>query len=295
MTYTPIHERRPIPFISPSPGILAGARRAFISSLVMTACVLLVSCASGSDSGRRSAQDLRDEGREVFGRDAGGGALEPGRRGGRWTIVLASFGGDSAFERAQAFLIQVQQSTNLRDAYVAERPRGVIVAYGGYDAYDEPRAVRDLERVRTTQMQGRNLFQRSFLSPNSTAIGRGSIPELNLATVRERFGSSARYTLQVGVYESPDAREAARSAEEAAVALRRDGELAFYYHGPTRSMVTIGVFNDGDFNIETGEMSPELLAAQQRHPNNLLNGMGLRETMPGGRTRLQPSQLVQIP
>ena len=81
------------------------------------------------------------------------------------------------------------------------------------------------------------------------------MPDFDLATVKARRGTKKPlYTLQIAVYGRPDNTDATKedlaqfrkSAEEAVVQLRREGEQAYYYHGPNRSMVTVGIFSEDD-------------------------------------------------
>ncbi len=80
----------------------------------------------------------------------------------------------------------------------------------------------------------------------------------------------------------------------AVAAAPQDGELAFYYHGPTKSMVTVGLFGDRDYDPATDRRSDRLLQTQRRFPNNMLNGRTIIERRIGG-NRTQPSSLVMVP
>lgn len=244
-------------------------------------------CASGSGSSSGAAMDSAG----VFDNptaSARGRAAQSG-----WTIVLATFNGPDARVDAAEALPAIQQGSGFTGLFVEHRRRGSFVASGRYASETDPVAIADLERFRSFERNGVRPFGRAFLAP-PVGGAEGSRPEINLLRAKEVFGRDARYTLQVAVYESSDRRESMRAAEEAAYIYRQDGELAFYYHGPTKSMVTIGVFSDRDIDVEAGIESAELTALRLRHPRNLFNGMAIRETTQG-RTREQPSQLVQIP
>ena len=90
--------------------------------------------------------------------------------------------------------------------------------------------------------------------------------------------------------------EPRKTAELAAAKLRQEGEQAWYYHGPTMSMVCVGVFDETDYDPQTPTLrSPKLRETQKRHPNNLYNGAGIMEKHKGGVPALQPSSLVEIP
>lgn len=236
-----------------------------------------------------------------------------------WTIVLASVvTAEDAIQTRDALaaeaLERVQTKGGLPDAYTVLRGRAAVIVYGRYSSPEDPAAKKDLERVRGITVDGAAPFADSYLSPPSSDAFKGSIPEFDLRNARGQFGPKrARYTLQVGVYGEADPRaplptakelkENRAAAELAAVTLRREGELAFYYHGPTRSMVTIGLFSDADIDPKApGGESQALRDLRQRQPNNLLNGKGLLERVKGEldhngkpKTRLQSSRLVGVP
>lgn len=261
--------------------------------LVALALLAAVSAPGACSSGEGASRDeLRREGRQVF-----ADVSSPGQtpvRPPAWRIALAVFSGPDAVARANAVLPIVQREGGIPEAFVEPRKSGAIIAYGAYDAPDSRQAQRDLERIRAMQVDGRRVYPRAFLAPPQGGVS-GAIPEWNLATAREQYGQTMKYTLQVAVYEANRRAEAMRLAEQAAATYRRDGELAFYYHGPNRSMVTIGVFGDRDFDPSSGRMSQELQELVARHPAHLYNGMGVRETLSDGSTRTQPPQLVRIP
>ncbi len=255
----------------------------------------LAGCAGGA--GASSSGDLASEASQVFGEPGAAGARGGGgvvREG--WTIILMSFQGDEARRQAEAILPRIQQEAGLTRAFVEDRKEGAVIAHGRYRGPGDPRAREDLEEIRGVLLGNAPAFPTAFLAPLAEGGAEGAIPELNLTRARELFGDRAQYTLQIAVYESAERRDAMAKAEQAAATLRREGELAFYYHGPTRSMVTIGVFNDDDFDPTTGMMSADLRASRERHPHNLYNGTGIEVRVGGQKEgRLQPSGLVQIP
>jgi hypothetical protein len=230
--------------------------------------------------------------REEFGQVFGGGRDAASEDGG-WAIVLRAFSGGGALERAQAAAEGFRATGVLDSARAVTRANGAVVVYGGFEAPDDRDAQRELARVKALEIGGSRPFASAFLAPQG-GIDPGTIPELNLAEAKERHGRGAKYTLQIAVYESDRRGEAKRAAEEAASQLRRDGELAFYYHGPTKSMVTVGLFGDRDYDPVTGRRSLELQGLQRRYPHNLLNGRTIIERRVGGE-RTQPSALVSVP
>ncbi len=224
---------------------------------------------------------------------------------GGWSIVLTKLNG-AGMDRAQNMLKIIQNDAGLKDAFIEQRSEGLVIAYGSYLGRDE--AMKDLERIRKTRLMSTTPFENAIIAPPSSGELRGSNPMYDLRTAKQRYGEQAVYTLQIGVYgrvdyQSPIPEELAayrKAAEEAVRDLRGQGEIAFYYHAPARSMVTIGVFGEDDFDNSTlpPYQSPKLKQARDKFPNNLLNGAGINETVrteSGKRKMLQSSQLVAIP
>ncbi len=271
-------------------------RRALGASLVLAASFLVAlsgggeAIAQSTSKSKPKETDRQKEGRGVVSKPAGRSAP------GGWCIVLEAFIGPRAVEEAQARLSAVAQNIGRSDVFVRKTARGAAIVAGSYPSPDSPQSRADLEAVRRAVVRGETLYSRAFFAPPEGSEDPGQVPELNLLTARSTFGSQAQYTLQIAVYEAPDRARAKRTAEEAALRLRRDGELAFYYHGPARSSVTVGVFSDKDFDAALMPKNPALDALQRRYPHNLLNGQyPILEKGPAGDERKQPSTLVQIP
>lgn len=259
---------------------------------------------------------FREQAEEVLSprpRSRGGGAQGQGGSGGEtvvrgdWSIVLVAMRGAEAGQTAALALEKVRRQGGLAEAYVERRGESVVVAYGRYDSPLSRAAQEDLARVRAMEVDGERPFAGAVLAPPPMEGLRGSIPEYDLAGVRESLnaGRAKLYTLQIGVYATDDGREPSsseltrirRAAEAAAVALRREGEEAYYFHGPRRSMVTIGVFAEQEIPASGRPMgSMRLREAQRKHPHNLVNGQGAMVRTAGQREgRLQESRVVEIP
>lgn len=223
-----------------------------------------------------------------------------------WTIVLLSV--DQA-EKAEDMLAQVRTTGRLPDAFMMQRNGRYVIAVGSYHDPAQRIAQVELQRVRDIEIDGQKPYEHSFLAPPSGDLARGSIPEYDLRNARRQYGKKAFYTLQVAVYGREDDQKATETdltqfraaAEKAATSLRQEGELAFYYHGPNRSMVTVGIFGEDDVKVNRGVTteSAKLQLARDRHPLNLLNGRTIIEhvrTSTGGTVpRDQASFLVRVP
>ena len=230
-----------------------------------------------------------------------------GSGSGDWSIILTTVE-QGGMKRATEMLRIIQEQAGLAGAYIDRRNAGLVIAYGHYSDRADPQAVADLAKVKQIDLLGAKLFKGAILVPPSGDALRGTNASYDLRRVKERYGKNAVYTLQVGIYgrgdyQTPSPEDLAsfrKAAEEAASELRSQGVMAFYYHAPARSMVTVGVFSERDFDATTlpPTQSPQLRKMRERFPNNLLNGQGIKETVrteSGKVTRLQSSQLVAIP
>ncbi len=263
----------------------------------------------GSFSGASAGAPAKDE-RAKPGAPARGAERAPEG----WTIVLASYSGEDHAGRALAALDRVK-ALGLGDARAEARAGGTVVALGHYESPPAPAAKADLARVRAVVVNGEPVFGGAFLAPPKQDAGDAGAAN-DLRGAREEFGKSVRYSLQVGVYEAKEREESKRAAEKAAAELRRAGEPAYYFHGPQRSMVTVGAFTEKEARAfmdrasgqTTGAGAPELWELFRRHPQNLLNGnlslmekpigadadaKGKKRETQGGKA--QSSFLVEIP
>ena len=168
-------------------------------------------------------------------------------------------------------------------------------------ASKEMRRIREITVNEQTPFAGVVMVRERDPRPSNDRIAR-----FDLRNARSLFGDEAVYTLQIGIYAREDNRRPSRedlasfrkSAESAVEALRRAGEAAFFYHGPSSSMVTVGVFAEDDIDLTVAPEieSRRLREVRSRHPYNLLNGAGVRERRRGGGAEsLQASRLVLIP
>ena len=232
-------------------------------------------------------------------------------RGG-WTIVLAAFRGEDQTKLAEQTLALLASTGQANGARPIKRGPATLVVIGSYTDPADQSAQSDLQRMRDIEIRGEKPFAGAFLAPPEVGGPAGSRPEYNLMRAKEQY-RKARFSLQVAVYGPTDRKptpeeqaEARKAAETAAATLRHEGELAFYYHGPSLSMVTIGVFNDDDVarrsDVKNGippkPDSPILSALKRRFPHNLVNGATVKVTQVIGNKKIetvQESQLVEIP
>ena len=246
-------------------------------------------------AGGGTAPAARPDRKEIKPRDAAPAAASDADS--RWTIVLGVFSSADHAERAAAAVEALRPWAKAlpSEARPQRRGRGTAVVVGSYASSSDEAAKKDLGAVRAIMSEnGKPAFPGAFLAPPATREDPGQLPRYHLLKAREEFGGSVRYTLQVAVYESPDREEAKRAAEQAAAVLRKEGEPAYYFHGVTQSMVTLGAFTDREAGLKDGKESAELSGLRQRHGLNLFNGN--RKIMEGGaKGAAQASFLVEIP
>jgi len=247
------------------------------------------------------------------------GELQPlPKQTGAWSIVLASFRGEQQQQQAREMLARIQGQRELAGAFIEGRGggRATVVAVGKFADPSSPEAMAKLERVRAVEVAEKKPFVGAFLAPPGELTDLGQRPEFNLARAKEQFGARAEYTLQVAAYGRKDIldkekrdpteaelKEARRLAEEAVATLRKEGELAFFYHGRRYSSVTIGVWSERDFATRPAPGSeerprtenPELSELRRRFPHNLYNGEGVKVTTRKDGEAMQSSTIVRIP
>lgn len=265
----------------------------------------LVGCASTPDFDPPTS-----EGKKLFGGD--GSATSDNLN--FWTIALKTFAGDDARQRAEAELAEFSRVRGLEELFIMEREKPsssaaqqaewvnrAVICIGKENSPSSKEAIALLERVRKAKINGQTPFARAFYIP-PTGEAQSN---LDLRSAPRVFGPTAVYTLQVAAYGRADGKapterdiqDAREKAEEAVDELRRQGELAFYYHGPSMSMVTVGVFSHSDIQQES--LSYEIRNLMQRFPHNLYNGKGVSQTVvmsDGSRQKImQESFPVLIP
>jgi hypothetical protein len=281
--------------------------------LVVALGGLLAQIAGCADKGAEPAQDLsalKGQSEGVFdtqrSRERRARARESGEaETGSWSIALGSIGAGPTSQVEAMGTLNRARELGLASARLERRGDRTMLMYGAYRGPDDPSAAADLARVRGLTMDGMRPFGSATLTPPMGGSLAGAIPEYDLGTARRRFGDRALYTLQVGVYQKEGAEEPTDeeldeirgAAEKAALDLRRMGEEAFYYHGPRRSTVTVGLLGEEDA-ARGGVVrdSPKVRELQRKHPLNLVNGQGVRTRVKGQTEfELQKSFLVAIP
>lgn len=276
-------------------------------------CLLIGIAFGGCQAGGGDRQNppQRAEGQALFGGSGGGSGEGPAGDAAReaWTIVVYGYRGESRAAAARDALDWISRNTGMTGFRMEERDEATVIAYGRYNNPRSDRALRDLARLKDIDVEGAYPFEDAIITPPEYA-GLGQHPEYDLRRARETF-PSGEYTLQVGFYGAPGQllselpakaqQEIRRTGEQAAVNLRREGELAFYYHGPTGTTVTVGIFSSDEIDLAKGYESLQVRALRERFPHNLVNGKELRQRIRRSQSdqegvwMIQSSRPVAIP
>ncbi|MDX1682597.1 MAG: hypothetical protein R3336_05720, partial [Phycisphaeraceae bacterium] len=167
----------------------------------------------------------------------------------------------------------------------------IIGVYRGrYGDPSFPQARQDLRQTRLVMVDGERPFSQVRLVP-ITSETPGITGSMDL---RQHGGL---YSLQIAFFDHQYGPGYQKAAEAYARKLREeDGVEAFYYHGPHRSLVTVGIFDDHDFAREGAVhvYGARIRELQDKYPHNLANGHTLIERM-GNEERTQESFVVRVP
>lgn len=224
--------------------------------------------------------------------------------GGRWSLVLATVGGDTHPVQAAALRNQIAgEFPQLRDAFVRPQGRGSAIWYGRFASPTDPAAIRAKEMIRGLERGGGPAFPRTFMSllPDDSPVGERDIRQLRVLYPNV----DPLYSLEVAMWwtgglDEISWDEVRRSAESYVAELRRAGHDAWYYHDPVKEMsaVTIGAFDKRAYDGRSTLYSPEVDALMREFPVRRMNGEDvLIEMTPGDpRTRIpQACRLVLVP
>ena len=228
--------------------------------------------------------------------------------GGRWGVVLATFGGDGHEKVAQVARDRFMQSyPDLGSCYVRSTTRGSVVMVGQLEGPQDPAARPLLEKVKGISPDGRaRPFSKAYLSRVQSSEEPAG--PLDLANARKRFPKvNPLFTVQVAMWSDFESNtitmdEIRAKAEGHARMLRASGEEAWVRHDEDArtSIVTIGVFDSSAYDPRSTLLSPPVEAIFRKHPTMLVNGEELLQppmkgSPPGTPAMPQPAVLLEIP
>ena len=209
-----------------------------------------------------------------------------------WSILLTSFVGSGQQKQAADMIDQLKRG-NISDAWLAEEGGYTHVYRGKFTDPTRPQVQSALRQSRMLKFNDSRPFAKARLVAAKPAL-EITASKMDLKRYREQ----GFWSLQIAVYDDLAGPNYKDFAQQAAVNLRQDGEMAFFYHGPHRSMVTIGLYVYSQAwtqRLNIGDAySPEILKLQKKYPFNLYNSRTIIEKIDGKKVREQPSFLVQV-
>lgn len=252
---------------------------------------------SDPPSGSAAAGNASAPGDRDSGASSESGSPANPQRGG-WAIQVAQFDGRDRQRNAKRLAKLVQQHSRMAEIWLDDlpatsmRPAKVRVMAGHYRSSDDIGAWEDLNHLRLIELGSDFPFAGAELIALGSAVGGDG----SHASEWDLKGYVGMYTLQIGFFDDNAGPQFRQLCEQAVKILRDKGEPAYYYHGPHRSLLCLGLFTEGDFVEQGGLRSygPRIRELQTRYPHNLANGYTQVEKQNGQTIGEQPSFLVRV-
>ena len=208
----------------------------------------------------------------------------------KWAILIQSMEGPGHYAQAQQLIQRLGTEAHLPNLWLQNRANQTHIFRGLYANPSDPAARSDLRQTRMIKLADK----RSFTSAQLVPLGAASQGAVDALDLRRHPGV---YSLQIGYYDDAFGPDFRKAAEQAARALReQDDAEAYYYHGQHRSMVTIGLFTDEDFEQQGVQRvyGRHIRALQEKYPFNLGNGRTIIQSVGGKDAGEQSSFLVRV-
>ncbi len=233
-------------------------------------------------------------GRQAAGRDPLTAGLNAARAGG-FAVRLAAYDGEDRGARASQDAVWARMK-GIAQVWTVEADDVISVYAGRYSRGDDPAGAKLAEQARRLERGEEDVpFQRAEVVQIAAAEAFVGGDPYDLQT----HSGTYEYSLQIGFFDVQYEGDRRAAAEAWVRQLREDDrERAFYYHGPHRSMVTVGLFTRRDFVRQgfTEVPGPAINELREKYPHNVGNGMTLRQKDPKGNDLgEQKSFVVRIP
>ena len=227
-------------------------------------------------------------------------ANDPGRRG--WTLRVARFEGEDRHGEAYRLIETLRERMGLAEVWVEDDGRSATVYHGRWRKREDPRAQTALEQLQkmAESSKGDERLTRAMaglavLPVAELAGGGGASDPLD---ARQYAG---KFTVQVAAFNDDFPGDRRAGAEQYARELREQGHEAYFYHGPRFSLVTLGIFDENDwqprkdprgFLVDVpGSRMQQLM---QDFPYNRINGIDLAEQLPEAQRHELRSRVFRI-
>jgi len=207
-----------------------------------------------------------------------------------WAIQVIQFDGPTRHSQAMGLVKRLRAESSLADMWIEDIHDTATIYHGRFPTASDPAIRVALDKVQAIEMEGEHPFANSQLVP-LIGGGRAIADPFDL---RQFIGY---YSLQIGFYDSAFGKDFREAAEQAVRVLREDGHDAYYYHGPYRSIIAIGVFNYSQAFVRAGTVdtyAPQIRELQRAFPYNLGNGVTLKQKINGKDIGEQKSSLIRV-
>lgn len=187
-----------------------------------------------------------------------------------YAIELGRYTGAQAFHGVHGLMQTARQEAGLANLWYATANGDITVYMGRFKEDDSSEAKAALRKVRAAEVDGKELFEKAKIVKLGTE--RGEV--LDPRDLRSLKGKGL-FSLQIGHYDGTYGPDFRRAAETAVDVLRDNGEDAYYYHGPHRSMVLLNAWTRAEaFTLEgtVDRYSNQVRMTQEKHPHNVPNG-----------------------
>ena len=215
-----------------------------------------------------------------------------------WAVPIKSFQGGDRSQRATQMGRDINRVTGMSDAWVTDDGNRSTVLYGRFTDPHSTQAQLALHAIQQLEVDEQQPYAKAQLQPVASLASVSSSPH-DLAQY------SGLYSLQIAAFQDADRALQRRAAKQYVQQLRDEGEDAYYYHGRTMSLVTVGLFRKSEALVSVPNpmapgsrverYSPRVVELQKKYPDNLVNGRTLIEKQDGKVVGNQPSVLVPVP
>jgi hypothetical protein len=232
-------------------------------------------------------------------------SLKPSPVGEAWTILCLEASDSQHRTNAERLAegLRNRRELDRRAVRVVHEAAVSRIYYGTYHQFQdkrsdqlrlEPRCSKDCRFLRSLAVS--RVYPFLLARPVPMPGASGDPPEWDLRGARGVYSLQICYCIDKAGF--PDRREGAVAIVRQ---LRREGEEAYYYHGPVKSLVCVSRFDESAV-IEDGsgrrQYSQEVIKLQNRREDFKYNTEWLQKlyrVLPNGRREAQPSFLVRIP
>ncbi|MEZ6189824.1 MAG: hypothetical protein R3C45_00860 [Phycisphaerales bacterium] len=207
-----------------------------------------------------------------------------------WAIQITEVLGSDRQDRARELTQRLRSEAQLDNIWI-EDIDNVAHIYHGRFANASDKGIRPaLEKIQKIELDGERAFEKAQLVP---LVGQGRV----IADPFDLRQFSGYYSLQIGFYDEAAGTDFRDIAEQAVRTLREEGHEAYYYHGPFRSIITIGVFTYDQAFVSAGNVdtyAPHIRELQKIFPFNLGNGSTINQKENGVDIGEHKSSLIRV-